>query len=463
MSLESATFLNDLVSTNPVAGDNVSQGDDHLRLLKAVLKGTLPNLTRVYYLEQDRVDLASSTTPDLSTPASNYINITGTTQIDGFATEPAGFVRLLRFNAVLTLNYNATSLILPTGDDIITAAGDHAWAVSRGSGNWTVLGYERVSGVPVVPPLTYATALAQLGAGFGQITGIACASTTDLGTIATHYANVTGGGTITSFGSSANSSVPFYLVRFAAATTLTHGANLALPFSQSLVLQDNDHILMRYGGSGSWQVIGLFRNNSGGPTVQRFNTAGAGTYTTPAGLKYAKIRMPGGGGGGGAVGTNNGTAGGTTSFAGWSAVGGGGGLTNGGAGGTGGTGGTSGSGTVVLRLQGGNGAQGGNTSTAGITGSAGGANPLGGAGAGTTGTGGAARPNTGGGGAGGIQGGGNTGGGGAAGEYVEFIMTAAQLGTSQSYSVGAAGVGGAAGIFAGGDGGLGGITVEEFY
>lgn len=44
MPLESATYISDLVSTNPVGTDTESQGDDHLRLLKAVLKATFPNL-----------------------------------------------------------------------------------------------------------------------------------------------------------------------------------------------------------------------------------------------------------------------------------------------------------------------------------------------------------------------------------------------------------------------------------
>lgn len=42
MGLESATWLDDLVTTNPVSNDNVGQGDDHLRLLKTVLKTTFP-------------------------------------------------------------------------------------------------------------------------------------------------------------------------------------------------------------------------------------------------------------------------------------------------------------------------------------------------------------------------------------------------------------------------------------
>jgi hypothetical protein len=42
MSLESATTIAGLVATNPASGDAVSQGDDHLRLLKAVLKAQFP-------------------------------------------------------------------------------------------------------------------------------------------------------------------------------------------------------------------------------------------------------------------------------------------------------------------------------------------------------------------------------------------------------------------------------------
>ena len=44
MGLESATYIEDLVSTNPTASDNVSQGDDHLRLIKAVLQSQFTSL-----------------------------------------------------------------------------------------------------------------------------------------------------------------------------------------------------------------------------------------------------------------------------------------------------------------------------------------------------------------------------------------------------------------------------------
>jgi hypothetical protein len=45
MGLETATYINGLVNTNPTAGDPVSQGDDHIRLVKATLLSTFPNVT----------------------------------------------------------------------------------------------------------------------------------------------------------------------------------------------------------------------------------------------------------------------------------------------------------------------------------------------------------------------------------------------------------------------------------
>ena len=49
MGLESGTYVNDLVVSNPDGGiDAKAQGDDHLRLIKSVLKNTFPNATRAF-------------------------------------------------------------------------------------------------------------------------------------------------------------------------------------------------------------------------------------------------------------------------------------------------------------------------------------------------------------------------------------------------------------------------------
>lgn len=45
MGLEAGTYVNDLVTTNPAGADGKAQGDDHLRLIKSVLKATFPNAT----------------------------------------------------------------------------------------------------------------------------------------------------------------------------------------------------------------------------------------------------------------------------------------------------------------------------------------------------------------------------------------------------------------------------------
>ncbi len=45
MALETGTYIDSLNASNPVATDGLSQADDHLRLIKATLKATLPNIS----------------------------------------------------------------------------------------------------------------------------------------------------------------------------------------------------------------------------------------------------------------------------------------------------------------------------------------------------------------------------------------------------------------------------------
>lgn len=87
-------------------------------------------------------DIASATTTDIGAATGNFVHITGTTTITGLGTIAAGAIRVVRFAGVLTLTHNATSLILPTGANITTAAGDTAIFVSEGSGNWRCVNYE---------------------------------------------------------------------------------------------------------------------------------------------------------------------------------------------------------------------------------------------------------------------------------------------------------------------------------
>lgn len=52
MALETASFINGLNASNPAGPDRLMQGDDHIRLIKSVLKATFPNLTGAVTLTQ---------------------------------------------------------------------------------------------------------------------------------------------------------------------------------------------------------------------------------------------------------------------------------------------------------------------------------------------------------------------------------------------------------------------------
>lgn len=57
MSLESATYINQLVRTNPNGADPKGQGDDHLRMIKGALLNTFPNITGPVNVTQDELNV----------------------------------------------------------------------------------------------------------------------------------------------------------------------------------------------------------------------------------------------------------------------------------------------------------------------------------------------------------------------------------------------------------------------
>jgi hypothetical protein len=232
--------------------------------------------------------------------------------------------------------------------------------------------------------------------------------------------------------------------------------------STSVTITNKDAVLGIFSNGAEWYRT--FDALITVPTIQRFTSGTAQTYTPAANIRAIRVRMVGGGGGGAAQATNNGTNGTASSFGTWTADFGDGALVAGSAGGAGGTGGTDGTGTLIARFSGQDGGSG--HTGAGISG--GGGSTVFGGGAPARflndSAGVAAKANTGSGGSGGNgAAAGSASGAGGAAEYVEFYMTAAQVGASQTYTVGAAGAGGAAGTRAGGNGAAGIIIVEEYY
>jgi len=95
-------------------------------------------------------DVASAGT--ISLGEGGYFNITGTTTITDFdfATDKAGRKAWVKFAGALTLTHNASTLILPTGASIVTAAGDTACFVSEDTDIVRCVAYQRASGAALV-------------------------------------------------------------------------------------------------------------------------------------------------------------------------------------------------------------------------------------------------------------------------------------------------------------------------
>ena len=75
MTIESATYISDLVATNPAPGDNVSEGDDHIRLMKTVIKATLPSVTSAVTATHTEINKLAG----LATSAAELGYVTGVT------------------------------------------------------------------------------------------------------------------------------------------------------------------------------------------------------------------------------------------------------------------------------------------------------------------------------------------------------------------------------------------------
>jgi hypothetical protein len=78
MALETATYIDALVSANPTSGDSTAQGDDHIRLIKSVLKSTFPNIGGPVTLSHTDINAVNSAPAE--TIKGNVSTEAGTTQ-----------------------------------------------------------------------------------------------------------------------------------------------------------------------------------------------------------------------------------------------------------------------------------------------------------------------------------------------------------------------------------------------
>jgi hypothetical protein len=93
--------------------------------------------------------IASASTTDIGAQPETYLSVLGTTTINSLGTSaPIGAIKFLEFAGSLTMA-NSSSLILPTGANIVTQAGDMAIAVNLSPGVFR-LTYFPASGLPPI-------------------------------------------------------------------------------------------------------------------------------------------------------------------------------------------------------------------------------------------------------------------------------------------------------------------------
>lgn len=95
-------------------------------------------------------DVASATALPVLTDG-NYFDVTGTTTVTSInTTGGAGTLIKLHFDAILILTHHATDLILPSGANITTAAGDEAEFIEYDTGDYRCTNYSKADGTSVV-------------------------------------------------------------------------------------------------------------------------------------------------------------------------------------------------------------------------------------------------------------------------------------------------------------------------
>ncbi len=135
-----------VVNANDVAIDPASTTD----VLTGTSTAKVVTPDALAALWEKGADVASAGTVSLG--EGSFFHITGTvtiTDID-WATAKDGRAAFVIFDGILTLTHNATTLKLPGGANITTAAGDRAIFVQDASDNVICLAYIRADGTPIV-------------------------------------------------------------------------------------------------------------------------------------------------------------------------------------------------------------------------------------------------------------------------------------------------------------------------
>lgn len=94
MPLETATYISDLVTSNPAASDGLNNADDHMRLIKGTLKNTFPNIMGALNASHTQLDAAAVAASNGTAVLSDSGAFFKTNTTDGLTNPVAGKISL---------------------------------------------------------------------------------------------------------------------------------------------------------------------------------------------------------------------------------------------------------------------------------------------------------------------------------------------------------------------------------
>ena len=137
MALESTTYIDGLVTTNPTGTDPRSQGDDHIRLVKSTIRSTFPNVSGAMtatHTELNLIDGYTGTTAELNY---NDVPTLGTVEASKTVTADAVGTTTNLKTKKQTEIVNAVGTV-STATAINFALGNVATAVLASGGSFTI-------------------------------------------------------------------------------------------------------------------------------------------------------------------------------------------------------------------------------------------------------------------------------------------------------------------------------------
>lgn len=156
MGLETGSNISDLNASNPTTADNASQGDDHLRLIKTVLKTEFPSFvsstTGVVATQAELSVLGSVTAGTIS--ASKAVVLDSNSAVDVWnvdnvtingntiSTTNTNGDLLIAPNGTGDVDFDACSIMIDTGESIKDAGGDEYVEFTESSSPVNHLGIE---------------------------------------------------------------------------------------------------------------------------------------------------------------------------------------------------------------------------------------------------------------------------------------------------------------------------------